>query len=42
MPAIIDVEGIGPKYAEKLKKVGIRTTEKLLKDGATPRRAEGD
>jgi predicted flap endonuclease-1-like 5' DNA nuclease len=36
MPAIIDVEGIGPKYTEKLKKVGIKTTEKLLKDGATP------
>ena len=37
MPAIIDVEGIGPKYAEKLKAVGIRTTDKLLKDGATPK-----
>jgi predicted flap endonuclease-1-like 5' DNA nuclease len=37
MPAIIDVEGIGPKYAEKLKAVGIRTTEKLLKVGASPK-----
>ncbi len=37
MPAIIDVEGIGPKYAEKLKSVGIRTTDKLLKVGATPK-----
>jgi predicted flap endonuclease-1-like 5' DNA nuclease len=37
MPAIIDVEGIGPKYAEKLKAVGIRTTDKLLKVGATPK-----
>ncbi len=37
MPAIIDVEGIGPKYAEKLKVVGIRTTDKLLKVGATPK-----
>jgi len=36
MPGIIDVEGIGPKYAEKLKKLGIKTTEKLLKEGATP------
>ena len=37
MPAIIDVEGIGPKYAEKLKGVGIGTTDKLLKVGATPK-----
>jgi predicted flap endonuclease-1-like 5' DNA nuclease len=37
MPAIIDVEGIGSKYAEKLKAVGIRTTDKLLKVGATPK-----
>jgi predicted flap endonuclease-1-like 5' DNA nuclease len=37
MPSIIDVEGIGPKYAEKLKGAGIKTTEKLLKVGATPK-----
>jgi predicted flap endonuclease-1-like 5' DNA nuclease len=37
MPAIIDVEGIGPKYAEKLKVAGIKTTDKLLKVGATPK-----
>ena len=37
MPAIIDVEGIGPKYAEKLKGAGIDTTDKLLKVGATPK-----
>ena len=37
MPAIIDVEGIGPKYAEKLKGAGIITTDKLLKVGATPK-----
>jgi predicted flap endonuclease-1-like 5' DNA nuclease len=37
MPAIIDVEGIGPKYAEKLKGAGIKTTDKLLKVGATPK-----
>lgn len=28
--AIMDINGIGPLMAEKLKKVGIRTTEKLL------------
>ena len=32
---IKDVEGIGPKYAEQLKTVGISTTEKLLQAGAT-------
>lgn len=36
MPGIKDVEGIGPKYAEKLKKAGIRSTDKLLEKGATP------
>jgi predicted flap endonuclease-1-like 5' DNA nuclease len=30
MVKIIDVEGIGPKYAETLQKVGVRTTERLL------------
>ena len=33
---IIDVEGIGPVYAAKLSKVGIRTTDALLKKGASP------
>jgi len=33
---IIDVEGIGPVYAAKLGKIGIRTTEALLKKGASP------
>ncbi len=33
---IIDIEGIGPVYATKLEKVGIRTTQALLKRGATP------
>lgn len=32
---IIDVEGIGPKYAKDLQNVGVRTTNRLLKDGAT-------
>jgi predicted flap endonuclease-1-like 5' DNA nuclease len=32
---IIDVEGIGPAYAAKLTKAGIRSVEALLKNGAT-------
>ncbi len=37
MAKIIDVEGIGSKYAGKLIKVGIKTTSALLKVGATPK-----
>ncbi len=33
---IIDIQGIGPAYAEKLTKVGIRTTQKLLEEGCSP------
>jgi len=33
---IVDIEGIGPVYAAKLRKTGIRTTEALLKRGASP------
>jgi predicted flap endonuclease-1-like 5' DNA nuclease len=36
MSAIIDVEGIGEVFAEKLKEVGIATTGALLKEGSTP------
>jgi predicted flap endonuclease-1-like 5' DNA nuclease len=36
MAAIIDVEGIGKVYAEKLKAAGIATTDAFLKEGATP------
>jgi predicted flap endonuclease-1-like 5' DNA nuclease len=36
MTAIIAVEGIGEVYTEKLKQAGIDTTEKLLREGATP------
>ena len=32
---IIDIEGIGPAYAEKMAKAGIRTTDALLKKGAS-------
>jgi predicted flap endonuclease-1-like 5' DNA nuclease len=35
MPSIDAIEGIGPKYATKLRKARIRTTEGLLKQGAT-------
>jgi len=37
---IIDVEGIGPTYAEKLNAIGIRTTVDLLEAGATRRGRE--
>jgi predicted flap endonuclease-1-like 5' DNA nuclease len=30
-----DIEGIGPVYAEKLKKLGVRSVDSLLKNGAT-------
>ena len=37
MASLIDIEGIGEKYAKVLKtKAGIRTTESLLKACATP------
>ena len=37
MTSIIDVEGIGQQYKKKLAAAGIRTTEALLKRGATPK-----
>jgi predicted flap endonuclease-1-like 5' DNA nuclease len=37
MAKIIDVEGIGTKYADKLIKVGLKTTGALLKAGANPK-----
>lgn len=36
MARIINVEGIGPFYAQKMIDAGIKTTGKLLKEGATP------
>ena len=33
MASIKDIEGIGPKFGEKLAEAGIKTTEKLLKEG---------
>ena len=37
---IIDVEGIGPAYAEKLAAVGGKTTDDLLQRGAKPKGRE--
>jgi predicted flap endonuclease-1-like 5' DNA nuclease len=36
MARILDIEGIGPIYAQKLTNAGVKTTQKLLKRGATP------
>ena len=35
MAKLIDIEGIGKKYAKTLKKAGLSTTGQLLKKGAT-------
>jgi predicted flap endonuclease-1-like 5' DNA nuclease len=35
MANIIDIEGIGPAFKEKLEKAGIATVEGLLKEGAS-------
>jgi len=40
MARIIDIEGIGSVYAEKLAAAGITTTEALLKAGASPKGRE--
>ena len=34
---IVDVEGVGPAYAEKLTAAGVVTTDDLLEKGATPK-----
>ena len=36
MAKLLDIEGVGPAFAEKLSKVGLKTTASLLKAGATP------
>jgi predicted flap endonuclease-1-like 5' DNA nuclease len=42
MARIIDIEGIGPVYKQKLKeKAGITTTEALLEAATTPKAREG-
>jgi predicted flap endonuclease-1-like 5' DNA nuclease len=40
MAKIIDVEGIGPVYTQRLTAIGVKTTNKLLKKGATPQGRE--
>ena len=40
MPKVIDVEGIGPVYAKKLGEAGVKTTDDLLKAGATAKSRE--
>lgn len=40
MTKLIDIEGIGPKYADKLKAVGVTSAEDLLKKGTTPKGRE--
>ncbi len=34
---LLDIEGIGPAYAEKLEAAGLKTTDDLLQAGATPK-----
>jgi len=40
MPNIQDIEGIGPVYAKKLVEAGLKTTDDLLKAGATAKDRE--
>jgi predicted flap endonuclease-1-like 5' DNA nuclease len=35
MASIIDIEGVGPAFKEKLEKAGVVTVEALLKEGAS-------
>ncbi len=37
MKKIIDIEGVGEVYAQKLQDAGIKTVEDLLEHGATPK-----
>jgi predicted flap endonuclease-1-like 5' DNA nuclease len=41
MTKLTEVEGIGAVYAQKLKELGIDTTEELLEKGATPKGRDG-
>ncbi len=36
MTKVVEIEGIGPAYAEKLQKVGVLTVEALLEQGSSP------
>ena len=37
MASIKDIEGVGDSYAVKLQAAGVKTTDALLKEGATPK-----
>lgn len=37
MPKLVAIEGVGEKYAQKLKEAGVAGTESLLKVGSTPK-----
>jgi predicted flap endonuclease-1-like 5' DNA nuclease len=37
MKKIIDIEGVGEVYAQKLQEAGIKTVEQLIEHGATPK-----
>lgn len=37
MPKLSEIGGIGPSYAKKLEKAGLKTTEDLLNKGASPK-----
>jgi predicted flap endonuclease-1-like 5' DNA nuclease len=40
MTSIVDIEGVGDAYADKLKAAGCTSVEKLLEKGATPKGRE--
>jgi len=40
MTKLIEIEGIGPVYAQKMREAGIATIEALLETGATPQGRE--
>ena len=40
MPKIVDIEAIGAVYAKKLADAGLKTTDVLLKTGATAKARE--
>ena len=37
MTKLVDIEGVGPVFAEKLEAIGVKSTEDLLAKGATPK-----
>lgn len=41
MASVDDIEGVGGSYAEKLSAAGLKTTEALLGEGATPAARKG-